>query len=170
LRCPRCDAFLTAFAKATLPPRGTAVLNKPPQAWQSPRSIVSPEGLTLGLAGRGRGSGSGAGLQCLMRSRTGSRPYKARYRPTWFSYLEPQRQCDSWHAKQAWWRLAEEPAGCGKQQLQRQRSRQQARHPHQPELGPESIRLFDASVILKDLACHDFVGNLYERHGCRCLR
>ena len=33
--------------------------HKPRQAWQSLRSVVSPEGLTLGLAGRGRGSGSG---------------------------------------------------------------------------------------------------------------
>jgi len=49
LRTPR-DAFLTALAKAALPPRVVAALDEPPQG-QAPRSPVSLEGLTLGLAG-----------------------------------------------------------------------------------------------------------------------
>jgi hypothetical protein len=55
LPTPR-DAFLSALAKAALSPRIIAVLDEPPQAQQATRSPVSPEGLTLGLAGSGAGS------------------------------------------------------------------------------------------------------------------
>jgi hypothetical protein len=49
LPTPR-DAFLTALAKAALPPRVVAAFDEPPQT-PTPRSPVSLEGLTLGLAG-----------------------------------------------------------------------------------------------------------------------
>jgi hypothetical protein len=44
------DAFLTALAKAALPPRVVAALDEPQQASSTLRSPVSLEGLRLGLA------------------------------------------------------------------------------------------------------------------------
>jgi len=56
VRCPHHstrDAFLTALAKAALPPRVVAALDEPPQAQQAPRFPVSLEKLTLGLTAVG---------------------------------------------------------------------------------------------------------------------
>jgi hypothetical protein len=72
------DVFLTALAKVALPPRAVAVLDEPPQGRQAPRSHVSLEGPTLGLAGSGaeRRGGSGAvlspqNLACRMPNSSG---------------------------------------------------------------------------------------------------
>ena len=61
LPTPR-DGFLTAVAKVAFPPHVVAAIDGPPQAQHAPRSPVSLEGLTLGLADSSRESGSDTGL------------------------------------------------------------------------------------------------------------
>ena len=56
-----------------------------------------------------------------------------------------------------------EGLACGRQRQQQQQSRQQAAHLLLADLDPESVpaaiqRLFNASVVLDDLAFHGFVG------------
>ena len=99
LPTPR-DAFLTALAKAALAPRVIAALDKPPQGQQAPRSPVSLEGLTLGLAGSGGGSGSAAGLSprnlgCL-RALVAAVMFLAAgtLGPSWFVVLEALQNAD----------------------------------------------------------------------------
>src|SRR6266581_1950419 len=94
------DTFLT-LAKAAFPPRGAAMLNKPPQVWQSPRSLVSLEMLTLGLAHRsgGSGSGSGAGLSpcnlaCLRAFVAAAVFLTGKLGPSWFAVLDALQSAD----------------------------------------------------------------------------
>ena len=58
LPTPR-DAFLTALAKAALPPRVVAALDEPQQASSALRSPVLHDGLTLDGGGGGAAPGSG---------------------------------------------------------------------------------------------------------------
>jgi len=66
LRTP-CDAFLTALAKATFPPRIVAALDEPPQAQKAPPCRFI-EDFTLGLAGSSGGSGSGGSAELSARN------------------------------------------------------------------------------------------------------
>jgi len=100
LPTPR-DAFLTALAKAALPPRVVAALDEPPQAQQTPRSPVSLEGLTLGLAGSGGGSGSGSGaglsprnLACLRALVAAAMFLAGTLGSSWFAVLEALQNAD----------------------------------------------------------------------------
>jgi hypothetical protein len=98
LPTPR-DAFLTALAKAALPPRVVAALDEPPQAQQVPRSPVSLEGLTLSLAGSGGGSGGGAGLSprnlaCLRALVAAAMFLAGTLGSSWFAVLEALQNAD----------------------------------------------------------------------------
>jgi protein MON2 len=95
------DAFLTALAKAALPPRVVAALDEPPQAQQAPRFPVSPEGLTLGLTGSsgnsGRRSGVGLGqcnLACLLALVAAAMFLSGALGPGWFEVLEALQNAD----------------------------------------------------------------------------
>ena len=186
LPTPR-DAFLTALAKAALPPRVVAALDEPSQG-QAPRSPVSLEGLTLGLEGTGGGSGSGAGLSprnlgCLRALVAAAMFLAGTLGPSWFVVLEALQNADYVLTTRGTappgsavlgpssgvssGTPAEGLSGGAQQQLQyrQQQSRQQAAHPLLADLDPESVqaaiqRLFDASVILEDFAFHDFIGAL----------
>ena len=120
------DAFLTALAKAALPPRVVSALDELPQAQQTPCSPVLLEGLTLGLTGSGAGSGSGSGaglsprnLPCLRVLVAAARFLAGTLGVSWFAVLEALqfrglRRCnarvrptkfsdDLWYTGQAWW-------------------------------------------------------------------
>jgi len=168
LPTPR-DAFLTALAKAALPPRVVAALDEPPQG-QAPRSPVSLEGLTLGLAGTSGGSGSGAGLSprnlgCLRALVAAAMFLAGTLGPSWFVVLEALQNADyvlttrgtappgsavlgpstgvtSGTPSKRGGPPAEGPAGGGQQhpQYQQQQSRQQAAHPLLADLDPDSVQ------------------------------
>jgi len=104
VRCPHHstrDAFLTALAKAALPPRVVAALNEPPQAQQAPRFPVSLEGLTLRLTGSGGDSGRGSGvglsqrnLACLLALVAAAMFSAGMLGPSWFEVLEALQNAD----------------------------------------------------------------------------
>ena len=168
LPTPR-DAFLTALAKAALPPRVVAALDEP-QGQQVPRSPVSLEGLTLGLAGSGAagGSGSGAGLSprnlaCLRALVAAAMFLAGTLGPSWFAVLEALQNADyvlttrgtappssaalgpntgatSGTPSKRGGALAEGQLQLQQQQQQQQQSRQQAAHPLLADLDPESVQ------------------------------
>ena len=120
--------FLTPFAKVAFPPHTVTALDGLPQAQHAPRSPVSLEGLTLGLADSGRESGSGTGpglrnLACFRVLVTATMFLAGPLGPSqfsvlealhntdcvltirgtataWFSVLGSQRRCDFWYVKQ----------------------------------------------------------------------
>jgi hypothetical protein len=96
LPTPR-DAFLTALAKAALPPRVVAALDEPSQT-PTPRSPVSFEGLTLGLAGAG-GPPQPPGLStrnlaCLRALVAAAMFLAGTLGPSWFALLEALQNAD----------------------------------------------------------------------------
>ena len=96
LPTPR-DAFLTALAKAALPPRVVAALDEPPLT-PTTRSPVSLEGLTLGLAGAG-GPPQPPGLStrnlaCLRALVAAAMFLAGTLGPSWFAVLEALQNAD----------------------------------------------------------------------------
>ncbi|KAH9013194.1 hypothetical protein EDB84DRAFT_1533406 [Lactarius hengduanensis] len=184
LPTPR-DAFLTALAKAALPPRVVAALDDIPQT-PSTRSPVSLEGLTLGLAGAGgppQPPGlSARNLACLRALVAAALFLAGTLGPSWFAVLEALQNADyvlTTRGTASGPGLAVGASGAtpgkrvvsqadGQQslhQLQRPPSRQQAAHPLLADVDSESVqaaiqRLFDSSKVLEDDAFHDFVGAL----------
>ncbi|KAH9169937.1 hypothetical protein EDB89DRAFT_1853941 [Lactarius sanguifluus] len=184
LPTPR-DAFLTALAKAALPPRVVAALDDIPQT-PSTRSPVSLEGLTLGLAGAG-GPPQPPGLStrnlaCLRALVAAALFLAGTLGPSWFAVLEALQNADyvlTTRGTASGPGLAVGTAGAtpgkrvvshadGQQSIQQQQrppSRQQAAHPLLADVDSESVqaaiqRLFDSSKVLEDDAFHDFVGAL----------
>ncbi len=186
LPTPR-DAFLTALAKAALPPRVVAALDDIPPT-STARSPVSLEGLTLGLAGAGgppQPPGlSARNLACLRALVAAALFLAGTLGPSWFAVLEALQNADyvlttrgtspvSGHglavsaagatpSKRA---VAQADGQHSLQQQQRPPSRQQAAHPLLADVDSESVqaaiqRLFDSSKVLEDEAFHDFVGAL----------
>ena len=93
------DPFHATIAKASLPSRVIAVLGKPPQAQQAPRSPVSLERFTLRLAGGGEGSGSGGGpssrnLGCLRALIAAAMFLAGTLCPGWFAVPEALQNAD----------------------------------------------------------------------------
>ncbi|KAH9049815.1 hypothetical protein EDB83DRAFT_2543167 [Lactarius deliciosus] len=183
LPTPR-DAFLTALAKAALPPRVVAALDDIPQT-PSTRSPVSLEGLTLGLAGAGgppQPPGlSARNLACLRALVAAALFLAGTLGPSWFAVLEALQNADyvlTTRGTASVPGLAVGAAGAtpgkrvgshadGQQSQQQQQppSRQQAAHPLLADVDSESVqaaiqRLFDSSKVLEDDAFHDFVGAL----------
>ncbi|KAI9452204.1 hypothetical protein F5148DRAFT_1237059 [Russula earlei] len=184
LPTPR-DAFLTALAKAALPPRVVAALDEPAQAPPVGRSPVSLEGLTLGLAGGGGGATasqppglSHRNLACLRAFVAAALFLSGTLGPSWFAdYVLTTRGTSlpgsvavsigaaaSTPSKRGAPQAEGQP-GIGQQQQQQQSQKQQATHPLLADVDPESVqaaiqRLFDASIMLEDSAFHDFVGAL----------
>ena len=185
LPTPR-DAFLTALAKAALPPRVVAALDDTPPT-PSARSPVSLEGLTLGLAGAAgphQPPGlSARNLACLRALVAAALFLAGTLGPSWFAVLEALQNADyvltTRGTAPASASLAVGTAGAtpskrasaqvdGQQLLQQQQrhpSGQQAAHPLLADLDSESLqaaiqRLFDSSKVLEDEAFHDFVGAL----------
>ena len=173
LPTPR-DAFLTALAKAALPPRVVAALDEP-QGQQAPRSPVSLEGLTLGLAGSsgGGGSGSGAGLSprnlaCLRALVAAAMFLAGTLGSSWFAVLEALQNADyvlttrgtappssatlgphtgatsGTPSKRG--ALAEGQAGGGQHQLQQQQQQQQQQQSRQQVAHPLLADLDPESV------------------------
>jgi hypothetical protein len=182
LPTPR-DAFLTALAKAALPPRVVAALDDTLPI-PSARSPVSLEGLTLGLAGAA-GPHQPPGLSvrnlaCLRALVAAALFLVGTLGPSWFAVLEALQNADyvlttrgtasAGHAVGTAGATPSKRAGAqvdqqSLQQQQRQPSGQQAAHPLLADLDSESVqaaiqRLFDASKVLEDEAFHDFVGAL----------
>ncbi|KAH8990427.1 hypothetical protein EDB86DRAFT_3244911 [Lactarius hatsudake] len=172
----RADAFLTALAKAALPPRVVAALDDIPQT-PSTRSPVSLEGLTLGLSGAGgppQPPGlSARNLTCL---RALSSPLRFSLRARLASAC---LQCCITPITSS--RRTVLPAAPGSQLALRTGnnhnnntnnnsglpSRQQAAHPLLADVDSESVqtaiqRLFDSSKVLEDDTFHDFVGVLLK--------
>jgi len=104
VRCPHHstrDAFLTALAKAALPPQVVAALDEPPQAQQAAHFPVSLEGLTLGLTGSGGDSGRGGGVglsqrnvACLLALIAAAMFLAGTLGPSWFEVLEALQNAD----------------------------------------------------------------------------
>lgn len=181
LPTPR-DAFLTALAKAALPPRVVAALDEPPQTPATARSPVSLEGLTLGLAGGGGGAGAGAlqppglsprNLACLRVLVAAALFLAGTLGPSWFAVLEALQNADyvlttrgtAASALSAAGGTSSKRGGAHFEGQTGQQLRQQAVHPLLVDLDSESVqaaiqRLFDASVMLEDSAFHDFIGAL----------
>ncbi|KAH9018228.1 hypothetical protein EDB83DRAFT_2528502 [Lactarius deliciosus] len=188
LPTPR-DAFLTALAKAALPPRVVAALDDIPQT-PSTRSPVSLEGLTLGLAGAGgppQPPGlSARNLACLCALVAAALFLAGTLGLSWFAVLELQN-ADYVLTTRDTARgpgLAVGAAGAtpgkrvvfqadGQQSLQQQQqrppSRQQAAnppsHPLLADIDSECVqaaiqRLFDSSKVLEDDVFHNFIGAL----------
>ncbi|KAH9049809.1 hypothetical protein EDB83DRAFT_2553433 [Lactarius deliciosus] len=188
LPTPR-DAFLTALAKAALPPRVVAALDDIPQT-PSTRSPVSLEGLTLGLAGAGgppQPPGlSARNLACLCALVAAALFLAGTLGLSWFAVLELQN-ADYVLTTRGTARgpgLAVGAAGAtpgkrvvfqadGQQSLQQQQqrppSRQQAAHPPShpllADIDSECVqaaiqRLFDSSKVLEDDVFHNFIGAL----------
>jgi hypothetical protein len=100
LPTPR-DAFLTALAKAALPPRVVAALDEPLQASSSARPPVSVEGFTLGLAGGGGGGAapqlpglSPRNLACLRVLVAAALFLAGTLGSSWFAVLEALQNAD----------------------------------------------------------------------------
>ena len=187
LPTPR-DAFLTALAKAALPPRVVAALDEPSQALSAVRSPVSLEGLTLGLAGGGGGGTvpqppglSPRNLACLRALVAATLFLAGTLGPSWFVVLEALQNADYVLTTRGTappgpvplntGPVAGTPSKRGGTQIegqveqQQQQRHQAAAHPLLADVDPESVqaaiqRLFDASIMLEDSAFHDFVGAL----------
>ena len=186
LPTPR-DAFLTALAKAALPPRVVAALDEPQQASPALRSPVSLEGLTLGLAGGGGGGGapqppglSPRNLACLRALVAAALFLAGTLGSSWFAVLEALQNADYVLTTRGTAPPGSAPLGTGavsgtpskrggtqiegQAELQQQKH-QAAAHPLLVDIDPESVqaaiqRLFDASFMLEDSAFRDFVGAL----------
>jgi hypothetical protein len=186
LPTPR-DAFLTALAKAALPPRVVAALDEPQQALSALRSPVSLEGLTLGLAGGGGGGAapqppglSPRNLACLRALVAAALFLAGTLGSSWFAVLEALQNADyvlttrgtapPGPAPLGIGAVAGTPSKRGGTQTEGQAEQQQQRHlaaahPLLADLDSESVqsaiqRLFDASIMLEDSAFRDFVGAL----------
>lgn len=187
LPTPR-DAFLTALAKAALPPRVVAALDEPMQASLSVRSPVSLEGFTLGLAGGGGGGAapqppglSPRNLACLRALVAAALFLAGTLGSSWFAVLEALQNADyvlttrgtapPGSAPSSSGTVGGTPSKRGGTQIegqveqQQQQRHQAATHLLLTDVDSESVqaaiqRLFDASVMLEDSAFHDFVGAL----------
>ncbi|KAH9961982.1 hypothetical protein BC827DRAFT_1383745 [Russula dissimulans] len=185
-RCPR-NGFLTALAKAALPPRVVAAPLPTPMT----RSPVSLEGLTLGLAGGGGSGGppqppglSQHNLACLRALVAAAVFLAGTLGPSWFAVLKALRNVDNVLTTRSTTQLgpvaastgaaagtpskrgaAQSEGQMGTGQLQLQQQRQQVAHPLLADADPESVqaamqRLFDGNIMLDHSAFHDFVGAL----------
>ena len=186
LPTPR-DAFLTALAKAALPPRVVAALDEPQQPSSALRSPVSLEGLTLGLAGGGGGGGapqppglSSRNLACLRALVAAALFLAGTLGSSWFVVLEALQNADYVLTTRGTTSPGPAPPGTGviagtpskrggtqiEGQVEQQQQRHQAAaHPLLADVDSESVqaaiqRLFDGSIILEDSAFRDFVGAL----------
>ncbi|KAH9955055.1 hypothetical protein BC827DRAFT_1262095 [Russula dissimulans] len=162
----RRDAFVTALAKAALPPRVVAALDEPPLPTPMARSPVSLEGLTLGLAGGGGGGGppqppglSQRNLACLRALVAAAVFLAGTLGPSWFAVLEALQNADYVLTTRGTTQLgsvaastggaagtpskrgaaqAEGQVGIGQQQLQQHR--QHVAHPLLADADPESVQ------------------------------
>ena len=186
LPTPR-DAFLTALAKAALPPRVVAALDEPQQPSSALRSPVSLEGLTLGLAGGGGGGAvpqppglSPRNLACLRALVAAALFLAGTLGSSWFVVLEALQNADYVLTTRGTAPPGPAPLGAGAvagtssrrggtqiegQAEQQQQRHQVAAHPLLADLDSESVqaaiqRLFDGSIILEDSAFRDFVAAL----------
>jgi hypothetical protein len=185
LPTPR-DAFLTALAKAALPPRVVAALDEPQPPSSASRSPVSLEGLTLGLAGGGGGGAtpqppglSPRNLACLRALVAAALFLAGTLGSSWFAVLESLQNADYVLTTRGTTSPGPAPPGTGvvagtpskrggtqiEGQEQQQQRHQAAAHPLLADVDSESVqvaiqRLFDASVMLEDSAFRDFVGAL----------
>ena len=184
LPTPR-DAFLTALAKAALPPRVVAALDEPQQSVSALRSPVSLEGLTLGLAGGGGGNAasqppglSPRNLACLRALVAAALSLGGTLGSSWFAVLEALQNADYVLTTRGTTSPGPAPASAavgtsGKRsgtqtegQVEQQQQRHQAAtHPLLADVDSESVqaaiqRLFDASIMLEDGAFRDFVAAL----------
>ena len=185
LPTPR-DAFLTALAKAALPPRVVAALDEPQQPLSALRSPVSLEGLTLGLAGGGGGGTtpqppglSPRNLACLRALVAAALFLAGTLGSSWFAVLEALQNADYVLTTRGTALPGPVPHGTGavastpskrggtqiEGQVEQQQRHQAAAHPLLADLDSESVqaaiqRLFDASIMLDDPAFRDFVGAL----------
>ena len=185
LPTPR-DAFLTALAKAALPPRVVAALDEPQQPSSALRSPVSLEGLTLGLAGGGGGGAtpqppglSPRNLACLRALVAAALFLAGTLGSSWFAVLEALQNADYVLTTRGTALPGPAPHGTGavastpskrggaqiEGQVEQQQRHQAAAHPLLADLDSESVqaaiqRLFDASIMLDDSAFRDFVGAL----------
>ena len=186
LPTPR-DAFLTALAKAALPPRVVAALDEPQQVSSASRSPVSLEGLTLGLAGGGGGGVaqqqpglSPRNLACLRALVVAALFLAGTLGSSWFAVLEALQNADyvlttrgtapPGPATPVIGAVAATQSKRGGTHIegqveQQQQKLQAAAHPLLADVDSESVqaaiqRLFDASIMLEDPAFRDFVGAL----------
>jgi len=186
LPTPR-DAFLTALAKAALPPRVVAALDEPQQPSSALRSPVSLEGLTLGLAGGGGGAAapqppglSQRNLACLRALVAAALFLAGTLGSSWFAVLEALQNADYVLTTRGTSPVGPAPLGIGAvagtpskrggtqieaQAEQQQQRHQAAIHPLLADLDSESVqaaiqRLFDASIMQGDTMFRDFVGAL----------
>ncbi|KAF8267460.1 hypothetical protein EI94DRAFT_1730637 [Lactarius quietus] len=179
LPTPR-DAFLTALAKAALPPRVVAALDDTPPT-PSARSPVSLEGLTLGLAG---GAGppqppglSARNLACLRALVAAALFLAGTLGPSWFAVLEALQNADYVLTTRGTYPGSGPSLATGAlpskrstaqadgHHLPQQQQQRPPAHPLLADLDSESVqaaiqRLFDSSKVLEDEAFHDFVGAL----------
>jgi hypothetical protein len=175
------DTFLTALAKAALPPRVVAALDVSQHASSALRSPVSLDGLTFGLAGGGGGGAaphppglSPRNLACLRALLAAALFLDGTPGSSWFAVLAVRQNADylltntryhlawsgtPWHRRSYWY--AEQAWQVEQQQLRHQ----VAPHPLLADVDFESVqaaiqRLFDESIMLDDSAFRDFVGVL----------